>query len=172
MKYIGWVDVPWVPVLVVVFVFLIASVMFPSCFGGVSLSSPLCIDAFEDTTFFHRVVRLGMELAESFQHLVVVFLIITSSIGTFDCVYLVIVVARSLASDVITVVAMPIPPFSVVAVVATTRVPDVEAFTAVVSSGMLLSSSNIFSNELFCVVGVDVILGCGEKFGDHGRPLA
>ena len=137
MHHVSWVDVlmPWVPVLVVVFVFLTTSVMFPSYFGSVSLSSPLCIDAFEDMAFFHRVVRLRMELAWSFQHLDVVFLIISSSVGTLDCIYLVIIVARSLALEVITVVATPIPPFSVVAVVGTARVPDVQTSMVVVSSG-------------------------------------
>ena len=125
----------WVPILVVVFIFLTVSVMFPSYFGSVSLSSPLCIDAFEDITFFHHVVRLGMELAWSFQRFVLVFLIISSSVGKLDCIYLVIIVARSLASEVITVVVTPIPPLSVVAVVATARVPNVETSTTVVSSG-------------------------------------
>ena len=163
---------PWVPILVVVFVFMTASIMFPSFVGGVTLSSPLCIDVFEDTTFFHHVVRLGMELAWSFQRLVVVFLIVPPSIGTLDCIYLIIVVARPLASEIVTVVATPIPPFSVVTVISTARVPDIETSTVVVSSGRLLGSSNIFSDELFYVIGVGVILGCGEEFGDRGRPLA
>ena len=65
MNYVGWMDVlmSWVPVLVVVFVLLVASVVFPGSFGGVSLSGPLRVDALEDTTFFHRVVRIGMKLA-------------------------------------------------------------------------------------------------------------
>jgi hypothetical protein len=37
--------------------------MFPSFLGSISLSGPLCVDAFEDTTFFHHMVGLGMELA-------------------------------------------------------------------------------------------------------------
>jgi hypothetical protein len=113
-----------------------------------------------------------MELARSFQRHVIVFLIISSPVGTLDSVYLVIVVARSFASEVITVVAMPIPSFLVVAIIATMRVAVVEASTAVVSSRKALGSSNVFSDELFCVVGVGVILGCGEKFGDCGQPLA
>ena len=139
--------------------------------GGISLSSPLCVDAFDDTTFFYRMVGLGMELAWSFQCLVVVFLIIPSSIGTLDCVYLVIVVARSLASEVVTMVLAPIPYFSVVAVVAAAGIPDVETSTAVVSSGWLLGSPYIFSNEFLCVVDIGIVLGCGEEFSDRGRPL-
>ena len=65
---------PWAPVLVIVFILLVAPVMFLGSFGDVALSSPLRVDALEDTTFFHRVVRLGMKLARSFQGLVVVFL--------------------------------------------------------------------------------------------------
>ena len=114
MYYIGRVDVlmSWVPIVVVVFVFLTASVLFPIFRGGISLSGPLCVDAFEDMVFFHHVVGLGMELAPSFQRLVVVFLEVPPSIGTLDCVYLVIAVARSLASEIVTIVAAPVPPFS------------------------------------------------------------
>jgi len=113
-----------------------------------------------------------MELAWSIQCLVVVFLKISSSVGTLDCIYLVIVVARPLASEIVVVVATPIPPFSMLTVVVTVRVLDVETSTVVISSGRLLGSSNIFSDELFCVVGVAVILGYGEEFGDCGWPLA
>ena len=59
-----------------------------------------------------------MELARSFQRLVVVFLVDSSSIGTLECVYLVINVARSLASEIVTIIATSVPPFSVVMVVA------------------------------------------------------
>jgi len=95
----------WVPILVVVFVLLVASVVFPGSFGDISLSGPLRVDALEDTTFFHRVVRLGMKLARPFQGLVVIFLIVSSSVGMLDYIHLVIVVEWSLASEVITVVA-------------------------------------------------------------------
>lgn len=162
----------WVPILVVVFVLLVASVVFPGSFGDISLSGPLRVDALEDTAFFHRVVRLGMKLARPFQGLVVIFLIVSSSIGTLDYIHLMIVVAWSLASEVITVVAAPIPPFSVVAVIATPRVSVIEMSTAVVSSGRLLGSLDVFFDELFCVVGVGVIFGYGKEFSDHGRPLA
>ena len=163
---------PWVPVLVVVFILLVVSVMFPGSFGDVALSSLLCVDALEDTTFFHRVVTLGVKLAWSFQGLVVVFLIVLSSVGTLDCIHLVIVVARSLSSKVIAVVVAPIPPFSVVAVITTSRVSVVKMSTAVVPSGRLLGSSDVLSDELFYVVGIGVIFGRGKEFGDSGRPLA
>jgi len=172
--HIGGTDilVPWVPILVIVFVFLTASVLFPIFLGGISLSSPLCVDAFEDTTFFHRVVGLGMELARSFQRLVVVFLVVSSSIGTLDCVHLVIVVARSLASEIVTIFTTHVPPFSVFAVVTAVGILVVKTPMAVVSSGRLLGSSYIFSDELFYVVDIDVVFGRGEELGDHGRPFA
>jgi len=146
--------------------------MFSSFLGGIPLGGPLCVDAFEDTTFFHRMVGLGTELAWSFQRLVVVFLVVPPFIGTLDCVYLVIIVARSLASEIVTIITVPVPPFSVVAVVASAGISDVEMPTGVVSSGRLLGSSYVFSDELFFVVGIGVVLGCGEKFGDRGRPFA
>ena len=141
MYYVGRVDVlvPWVPVLVVVLVFLTASVMFSSFFGSIPLGGLLCVDAFEDMAFFHRMVGLGVELARSFQRLVVVFLVVPLSIGTLDCVYLVIVVSRSLASEIVTIITAPVPPFSVVVVVAAVGIPDVETPTGVVSLGRLLS---------------------------------
>jgi len=164
--------VSWVPILVIVFIFLTAFVLFLVFPGGISLSGPLCIDAFEDTEFFHHVVGLGVELAWSFQRLVVVFLVVSLSIGTLDCVHLVIVVARSLASEIVTIVTTPVPPFSVVAVVTAAGIPVVETPTAVVSSGRLLGSSYIFSDELFCVVGIGVVFSRGEELGDRGRPFA
>jgi len=158
--------------MVIVFVFLTASVLFPIFLGGISLSGPLCVDAFKDTTFFHRVVGLGMELARSFQYLVVVFQVVSSSVGTLDCVHLVIVVARSLGSEIVMIFTTPVPPFSVVAVVAAAGIPVVETPTAVLSSRRLLSSSYIFLDELFCVDGIGVVFGHGEELGDRGRPFA
>ena len=59
-----------------------------------------------------------------------------------------IVVARSLASEIITIFTTPVPPFSVVAVVTVAGIPVVKTPTAIVSSGRLLGSSYIFSDEL------------------------
>ena len=68
MYHVGGTDilVSWVPILVIVFVFLTVSILFPVFLDIIPLSGPLCVDAFEDTTFFHHVVGLGMELARSF----------------------------------------------------------------------------------------------------------
>jgi len=84
----------------------------------------------------------------------------------------VIVVARSLASEVIAVVTAPIPPFSVVVVVAAPRVSVVETPTVVIPSGRLLGPSDVFSNEFLYVVGIGVIFGHGEEFNDCGRHFA
>ena len=162
--------VSWVPILVVVF--LTVPILLHVFLDGIPLSGPLCVDAFEDTAFFNRVVGFGMELARSFQPLVIVFLVVSPSIRTLDCVHLVVVVTRPLASEIVTVVATPIPPFSVVAVVAAARISVVEASMTVVLSGRLVGSSHVFSDEFFCVVGVAIILGCGEELGDYGRPFA
>jgi hypothetical protein len=147
-------------------------ILLPVILGRIVLSSLPCVDAFEDTAFFHRVIGLGMELAWSFQRLVVVFLVVSSSIRALDCVHLVVVVTRSLASEIIAVVAPPVPSFSLVAVVATAGVPVVEAPTTIVSSRRLVGTSRIFSDELFCVIGVSVVFCRGEELGHRGRPFA
>ena len=108
----------------------------------------------------------------SFQRLVIVFLVVVLSIGTLDCVHLVIVVVRSLASEIVATVTTPVPSFSVVAVVAAAGSPVVEMPTTVVSAGRLLDCSYIFADELFCVIGVGVVFGRGEELSDCGRPFA
>ena len=165
MYHVGGTDilVPWVSILVVVLVCLTTSVLFPIFLGGIPLSGSLCVDAFEDTTFFYRVVGHGMELAWSFQHLFIVFLVVSPSIGTLDCVHLVIVVARSLASEIVAIVTTPVPPFSVVAVVAAAGILVVETPAGVVSSGRLLGSPYIFVDELFYVVGIGVVLAMARS---------
>ena len=102
-------------------------------------------------------------MAQSFERLVIVFLVVSPSIGTLDCVHLVIVVARSLASEIVTIVTTPVPPLSVVAVVATARIPVVKTPTAVVARGKLLGLSYIFADELFCVVGIGVALAVARS---------
>ena len=159
------------PILVVVVVVTL-SVLFPVFLGRIPLSSPLHVDAFEDAAFFHRVIGLGMELAWSFQRLIVVFLVVSPPIGALDCVYLMVMVTRSLASVIISVVASPVPTFSVVAIVTASGVPVVEASTTVVSSWRLVGASRIFSNEFFCVIGISIIFGRGEEFSDRGWSFA
>jgi hypothetical protein len=70
------------------------------------------------------------------------------------------------------VVAVPVP---VVTIVVALKALVVETPVVVVVSRrllVLLSSSDVFSDEFFCVIGVGVILGCGEEFGDRAWPLA
>ena len=177
MDYVGWIDVLIVRVSVLVFVliFLVAPVVFPRRFGGVALSGLLRVDALEDTTLLHHVVGLRMKLAWPFQGFVVIFLIISSTSEALDCVDLVVVVARSFACDFIMVVTAPVPPFSVVAVVVAPKASVVKTSAVVVPSGkllVLLGSSDVFSDELFCIIVIGIILGRGEEFGDCARPLA
>jgi len=173
VHHIGGTDilVSWVPILVVVFVFVTMSVLFPIFLGGIPLSSLLCVDAFEDATFFHRVIGLRMELAWPFQRLVIVFLVVSSPIGALDYVHLVVVVTRSLALEIVAVVTSPVSTFSVVAVATAVRVPVVEASTTVVLSRRLVSASRIFSDELFCVIGVSIVFCRGEVLGNRGQPF-
>ena len=111
-------------------------------------------------------------MARSFQRLVIVFLVVSSSIRTLDCVHLVIVIARSFSFEIVAIIITPVPSFSVVAVVAAAGIPVVEMPTAVVSLGRLLGSSYIFVDELFCVIGIGVVFGRGEELSDRGRPFA
>ena len=164
MDNVGSVDVlvAWISVLVFVLVLLVASVALSSCFSDVTLSGLLCVDAFEDTTFFHCVVGLGIKLARPIQGFIVVFLIITSTGKPLDCVDFVVIVTRSFCPKIIIVVTTPIPPFSVATIIVAPKVAVVE--TSVVVSGVvslrrllvLLGPSDVFSNELFCVVQTNV----------------
>ena len=151
------IQVSWVPILVLVFVFVIAPVLLRVFLGGIILSGPPRVDAFEDTTFFHRVVRLGVELARSLQCLVVIFLVVPLSVGAFCCIHLVVVVARALAPEIITIVTPPIPTLSMVAVVGATVVPVIKTTTTIVPSRRLVGTSRILSDEFFCVAGVGVV---------------
>jgi len=130
------------------------------------------IDAFEDTTFFHRVIRLGVELAWSLQRLVIIFLVVPSPVGALDRIHLVVVVARALAPKVITIVTPPIPTFSVVTVVGATMLPVVKTTMTVVPSRRLVGTSRIVPNELFYIIDVGVIFGRGKEFSHRGRPFA
>ena len=114
VDHIGGTDilVSWVPILVVVLVFVTTPILLPVFLGGIILSGPLCVDAFEDTTFFHHVIGLGMELAWFFQCLVVVFLVVPPPVGALDRIHLVVMVTWTLAPEVIVIVTPPVPTFS------------------------------------------------------------
>jgi len=104
-----------------------------------------------------------MQLAWSLQRLVVVFLVISPPIGTLDRIHLVLVVTRALASEVIAVVAPPVPAFSVVPIVGVTMVPVIETTSTVISSRGLVGTSRVVPDEFFCVVGVGVVFSHGKK---------
>ena len=99
-------------------------------------------------------------------------MIVPSPIRTLDCVHLVVVVTRSLASEIVAVVAAPVPTFSVVAVVAVARIPVFKASMAIIPPGRLVGSSRILPDEFFSVVGISVVFGRGEELGNRGRPFA
>jgi len=65
VDHVGGTDilVSWILILVAVFVFVTTPVLLPIFLSGGVLSGPLCVNAFEDTSFFHHVIGLGMELA-------------------------------------------------------------------------------------------------------------
>ena len=74
-----------------------------------------------------------------------------------DCVDFEVVVARSFTPEIVTVVAAPITPFLVVAIIVAPKAAIVETSAVVlgvISSRrllVLLGSSNVFSDELFYV---------------------
>ena len=180
MDNVDWVDVlvAWISVLVVILVLLVVPVTLPRCFSGVTLNDLLCLDAFEDTTLFHCVVGLEMKLAWPLQSFIVVLLIITSTSKPLDCVDFVVAVAKSFTPEIITVVTAPVPPFSVVSVVGALKAAVVEMSTVV--SGVVpsrrllvfLDSSDVFSEEFFCVIGIGVVFGCGEELCNRAWPLS
>jgi len=174
MDHVSGTDilVSWVPILVLVLVFVVAPVLFPNFLGGVVLSGPPRIDAFEDAAFFHGMVGLGMQLARSLQRLVVVFLIVPPPVGALDCIYFVVVVAGTLSSEIVAIVTPPVPTFPVIAVVGATVVPVVEATATIISTRRLVGTSRIVPDEFFCVVGIGVILSRGEELGHRCWPFA
>jgi len=118
------------------------------------------------------VIILGVELAWSLQCLVVIFLVVPSPVGALDRIHLVVVDARALAPEVITIVTPPIPVFSVVAVIGATMVPVVKTTTTLIPSRRLVGTSRIVSDVFFRVISIGVIFGRGKEFSHRGRPFA
>ena len=174
VDHVGRIDilVSWVPILDVVFVFVTAPVLLSVFLGRIVLSSPPRVDAFEDTAFFHHVIGLGVKLARSLQRLVVIFLVVPLPIGELDHIHLVVVVVTALAPEVVSIITLPIPTFSMVAVVRATMVPIVKTTTTIVPSGRLVGTSCILSDELFCVIGVGVVFCRGKELSHRGWPFA
>jgi len=158
--------------LVLVLVFVVAPVLFPVFLGGVVLSGPPRIDAFEDAAFLHGMVGLWMQLARSLQRLVVVFLVVPPPVGALDCIHLVVVVTGALSSEIVVIVAPPVPTFPVIAMVGATVVPVVEATTTIILPRRLVGTSRSVPDKFFCVVSVGVILSRGEELGHRCWPFA
>ena len=137
----------------------------------------LCVNDFKDTTFFHCVVRLGVELTWSFQGFIVVLLIVTMTSESLDRVDLMIVVMGSFTPKFIMVVAAPVPSFSEVAIIIAVRTAIVklpEVVAIVVSLRrlvVLLTPSNVFSDQLLRIIGVGVFFGSSEELDNCARPL-
>ena len=118
-----------------------------------------------------------MELAWSFQGFVVVLLIVVMTSESFDRVDLLVIVTRSLTPEFITVVAAPVPPLSEVSIVVASRIVTVKPSVVVaiaISSGrlvVLLTSSDVFSNQFLCIIDVGVIFGSSMELDDRARPL-
>jgi len=110
-----------------------------------------------------------MQLAWSLQRLVVVFLVVSPRIGTLDRIHLVVVLARALASEAVTIVTRPVPAFLVVGA---TMVPVVKTTSTIISSRRLVGTSRIVLDEFFCVVSVGVIFSRGEELGHRCWPFA
>ena len=132
--------------MVLVLVFVVMPVSLAFFLGGVLLGGPPCVDAFEDTTLLHGMIRLWMQLARSLQHFVVVFLVVPPPVGTFDRIHFMVVVAGALSSEIVVIVAAPIPTFSRIAVVGAAVVLVVVATETVISPGRLVGTSRIVSD--------------------------
>jgi len=129
--------------LVLVLVFVVVPVSLTIFLGGVVLGSLPRIDVFEDATLFHGMIRLWMQLARSLQHFVVVFLVVPPPVGTLYRIHFMVVVAGALFSEIVAIVAPPIPTFSVITVVGAAVVPVVETTATVISPGRLVGTSRI-----------------------------
>ena len=99
-------------------------------------------------------------------------MVVSPSVRTFDGIYLVVVVARALASEIVAVVAAPVPALSVVPVIGTAMVPVVEAAATIVTPRRLVGTSGVISDEFFCVIGVGIIFGRGEELYHRCWPFA
>jgi hypothetical protein len=70
-------------------------------------------------------------------------LVVPPSVGAFDRIYFVVMVAGALSSEIIAIVTPPIPTFSVITVVGAAVVPVVETTATVISPGRLVGTSRI-----------------------------
>ena len=129
--------------MVLVLVFVVVPVSFSIFLGGVILGGPPRIVVFEDATLFHGMIGLWVQLTRSLQRFVVVFLVVPPPVGTLDRIHFVVVVTGALSSEIVAIVAPPIPAFSLIAVVGAVVVPVVETTAIVISPRRLVGTSRI-----------------------------
>jgi hypothetical protein len=86
-------------------------------FWSIVVSKLLGVDVPEEVTVLHGVIGLGMDLAGTLQGLIVVLLIVLATTWLLNCVYFMIILTRTLASEGIAAVMPPITVVWEVAVV-------------------------------------------------------
>ena len=89
------------------------------------------------------MIGLWVQLARSLQHFVVVFLVVPPPVGTLDRIHFVVVFTGVLSSEIVAIVAPPVPAFSLITVVAAVVVPIVETTTTVFLPRRLVGTSRI-----------------------------
>jgi hypothetical protein len=99
-------------------------------FWNIVISKLLGVDVPKETTVLHGVIGLGMDLAGTFQGLIIILLIVLVTTWLLNRVNFVIVLTRTLASEG---VAAVMPPITVVWEVAVVVVPITIVLTMVVA---------------------------------------
>jgi hypothetical protein len=136
----------------------------------------LHIDVLEDAMVFHSVTGSGMKLTRALQGLIIIIMIVAMTSRSFDRVDFMVVFTRPLAPEVVTMVMTSIPSFSTVTIIVMAMVAVINSptvVTVIISSWRVvtLSSSHVLPDQLLRVVGIDIVLGDGEKLSDYSWPL-
>jgi hypothetical protein len=108
-----------ISILVVIIVATISSLCVVVGPCGVVGSELLGVDVLEKAAILHGVIGFGMKLAGTLQGLVVVILVIVATTCLLNHIDFRIILAGTLASEVVAMVTPPITVVSVVAVVVT-----------------------------------------------------
>ena len=159
-----------------VFIIVVLVVLFPCVVRLVRRIQSLltCVDRLENTTILHGMVRLGVELARSFQCFGVVFFIVATSATFLNGVDLAVVFLSTLAPVIVTAIAPLITLVAVVAgvvalvaaikiVVPTTVAAVVVAMWRVVGAW---NPCRFFDDYLFSIIGIRIFLGNGQEHCD------
>jgi hypothetical protein len=137
------------------------------------------VDLLEDLVVFQHMVGLRMSWARPLQGFSVVFFIIATPTKCFHGVDLAVVIASTLALEVVTAIAVLI---SVVApiMIVVTAVPDVAAtskviaaavVTVVVASWGVWCFADALIQQLLGVVSIRILLSGGEEVDHRYRPF-